>query len=113
MYHRVTILLAFLLATAFQAVVAQDRPPIDWDLTYQTLLDRNQVPKDSPVRRWLAHVNLPAEKWIKGWKGKPITASILIEYPAFHAAERQTIWLIRTADESHYWELTEGLGLIK
>jgi hypothetical protein len=92
---------------------AQTRQPTNWDFTYTSLLERNNVGKDELIRQWLAGIKSPAEQWITRWKGKPITSSILIEYPAFHAAERQTIWLVRTADGAHYWELTESLGSTK
>lgn len=95
------------------ATAAQQVRPIDWDFSYLTLLEKNNVGKDEVVRRWLSGVKSPAENWVRGWKGKQIISSILIEYPAFHAAERQTIWLVRTADEAHYWELTEALGSTK
>ena len=79
-----------------------------WDLTYKSVLERNNVAKSEWIWPWLAQYKSPAEKWISGWEGKPIVTSILIEFPAFHAAEHTTIWLIRTNDEAFYWEMVEG-----
>ena len=105
-----TLLLLIVLAAS---VNAQTRPSLGWDLSYNSLLDKNKVGNNELIRRWLAGIKSPADKWVRGWKGKPIISSTLIEYPAFHAAERQTIWLVRTADEAHYWELTEDFRSTK
>lgn len=91
------------------AICAQDRFLTNWDLTYKSVLDRNGVAKSELIRLWLAQIKSPAERWIADWKGEPIVSTILIEYPAFHAAERQTLWLVRTNNEAHYWESTEPL----
>lgn len=79
-----------------------------WDLTYRSVLEQNKVVRSEWIWPWLARYKSPAEKWISGWEGKPIVSSILIEYPAFHAAEHTTIWLIRTGDEAFYWEEVES-----
>ena len=107
--HRAILrpLTLLLLIVLTAAVYSQTRQSLDWDLSYNSLLEKNKVRSNVAIRKWLAGIRSPAEKWITGWKGKPITSSILIEYPAFHAAERQTIWLVRTADDANYWELTE------
>ncbi|MBK9154468.1 MAG: hypothetical protein IPM25_09685 [Chloracidobacterium sp.] len=41
-------------------------------------------------------------------RAKPAVSAILIEHPAFHAAERTTILLFRTETEAFYWEFVEG-----
>jgi hypothetical protein len=79
-----------------------------WDLTYKSVLERNNVGKSEWIWPWLARDRSPAAEWIADWEGKPVVSSILIEHPAFHAAEHTTIWLIRTNDEAFYWELVEG-----
>lgn len=86
----------------------EKRASFGWDLTYKSVLDRNNVAKSEWIWGWLAHYKSPAENWVSGWEGKPIISSILIEYPAFHAAEHTTMWLIRTDDEAFYWESIEG-----
>jgi hypothetical protein len=86
----------------------QEQATLGWDLTYKSLLEQNKVEKNNWIWGWLAHYRSPAEKWITNWKGKPIVSSILIENPAFHAAEHQTMWFVRTKDEAFYWESTEG-----
>jgi hypothetical protein len=109
--YRIALLSLILFTTS--PLIAQQRPSVDWDLSYTSLLEKSNVGKDEVIRQWLAGIKSPADKWVKGWKGKPIISAVLIEYPAFHAAERQTIWLIRTADEAHYWELTEDFRSTK
>jgi hypothetical protein len=79
-----------------------------WDLSYESVLERNKVAKTEWVWAWLKNTKSPAANWISEWKGKPIVSSILIEHPAFHAAERTTTWLIRTDDEAFYWNEVEG-----
>lgn len=79
-----------------------------WDLTYESVLQQNNVRKTELIWTWLALYKTPAEKWVTGWQGKPIVASVLIEHPAFHAAEHTTMWLIRTQDEAFYWETVKG-----
>lgn len=46
--------------------------------------------------------------WISEWKGDPIVSTVLIEYPAFHAAERSTLWLIRIKSRAFYWESVQA-----
>src|SRR5688572_11492867 len=79
-----------------------------WDLSYESVLERNNVPKSDWIWTWVKRYKTPAAEWVSGWKGKPIVSSIMIEHPAFHAAEHTTIWLIRTDDEAFYWESIEG-----
>ncbi|HUR96867.1 MAG TPA: hypothetical protein VMZ26_02245 [Pyrinomonadaceae bacterium] len=79
-----------------------------WDLSYGSVLERNGVANDAWVRTWLKNSKSPAAEWIAGWRGKPIISSILIEYPAFHAAERTTMWLVRTEHEAFYRDYVEG-----
>ena len=102
-----TILMAVMIVSG--SIYAQQKPPSNgWDLTYKSVLERNKVAKTDWIWPWLAHYKSPAEKWISTWDGKPIISSVLVEYPAFHAAEYQTLWFIRTEDEAFYWESTEG-----
>ncbi|NOT46658.1 MAG: hypothetical protein HOP17_02765 [Acidobacteria bacterium] len=86
----------------------QKNVAIGWDLTYKSVLERNNVAKTEWIWPWLAQYKTPAEKWLAGWKGEPIVSSMLIEHPAFHAAEHTTMWLIRTEDEAFYWESVAG-----
>lgn len=80
----------------------------DWDFSYESVLERNNVARTEWVWLWLGQYRSPAEKWAATWEGKPIISSILVEYPAFHAGEHETMWLIRTSDEAFYWESIEG-----
>lgn len=89
-------------------IFAQNKHNFGWDLSYKTVLERNNVGQSELISLWLNKNKSPIEDWIKSWNGKPIVSSILIEYPNHHAAERTTIWFVRTRDEAHYWELVEG-----
>lgn len=80
----------------------------DWDLSYNSVLEKNNVGQNESISLWLEKYKSPVKRWIVDWKGSPIVSSILIEYPAFHAAEHQTLWLVRTSDAAYYWESTEG-----
>ncbi len=105
--HRCMLKIAaalIIVTTLASALDAQQKPSIDWDLSYKSVLERNNVAKTEWIWPWLAQYKTPAEKWVTGWRGKPIVSSVLIEHPAFHAAEHTTMWLIRTADEAFYWE---------
>src|SRR5690349_1953249 len=88
-------------------IVAQHTTP-PWDFSYKSVLEKNNVGKNELIWTWLGRYPSPAEKWISNWEGKPIVSSILIEFPAFHAGEHTTMWLIRTNDEAFYWEAVEG-----
>src|SRR5688572_2044094 len=79
-----------------------------WDLSYESVLEQNKVTKTEWIWTWLKNSKSPAANWISEWKGKPIVSSILIERPAFHAAERTTTRLIRTDDEAFHWNEIEG-----
>lgn len=100
----------FLVLTIFtSAVFGQDRgSSVGWDLTYESLLKRNNVAASELIWVWLKKSKSPAEAWLAELKGKPVTSVILIEFPAFHAAERTTILLFRAEGETYYWEYVEG-----
>lgn len=107
--HKVLAFFVFLFVVVGSAIGQQQDASITWDFSYKSILEQNKVADDAVVRRWWAGVKSPAEKWVKNWSGKPIKSAILIEYPAFHAAERQSLLFVRTGDEAHYWESTEAL----
>lgn len=83
---------------------AQRKDTLGWDLSYASVLEQNRVARSELIWQWLNLDRSPAENWITTWQGKPIISSVLIEFPAMHAAERTTMWFVRTADEAHYWE---------
>lgn len=93
-----------------QPVGAQNSTPsLGWDLTYSSVLERNNVGSGEWIRQWLASgYQAPAGKWISGWRGEPIVSSILIECPAFHAGEHTTMWFVRTKNRAYYWQSVEG-----
>lgn len=93
-----------------QPVFAQEsNRPFGWDLTYSSVLETNKIGSNEWIRKWLASdYQSPAKKWISEWQGESIVSSILIEYPAFHAAEHTTMWLFRTKNRAYYWQDIEG-----
>lgn len=102
-----TILIAVVLVSL--SIYAQQKDSFfGWDLTYKSVLERNNVPQGEWIWKWVRRSESPAEKWISNWQGKRIVSSILVEFPAFHAAERTTMWFVRTSDEAYYWEVVEG-----
>jgi hypothetical protein len=106
------ITLVVILATLSLLASAQrPRSPrtLGWDLTYASLLDRNQIGHGEWIRKWLGpKYQSPVKALISGWKGSPIQSSILIEAPAPHAGERYTMWLVRTKENAYHWEFVEG-----
>lgn len=99
----------FIVAFLSSSVYGQYRgAPVGWDLTYESLLRKNNVAADEWIWTWLGRSKSPAETWLAELNVKPATSAILIEFPAFHAAERTTILLFRTENEAFYWEFVEG-----
>lgn len=106
MLKHITNLVLFLALSL--SVTAQEKNLLGWDLSYGTVLKQNNPADTDWVRMWLAQSESPAEKWIATWQNAPIISSILIEHPAFHAAERTTMWFVRTNDGAYYWELVQA-----
>jgi len=112
-----TRILIFAVIILSQSIYAQGQKEyFGWDLTYESILEKNNVDRKEWIWKWLKtdYVGLnpnyqsPAKKWISEWQGdRPIVSSILIEFPAFHAAERTTLWFFRTKDEAFYWVYVE------
>lgn len=99
----------FIVALLSLSVSGQDRgSSFAWDLTYESLLKKNNVGDQELIRVWLKMSKSPAEAWLGELKAKQPAAVILIEYPAFHAAERTTMLLFRTETEAFYWDFVEG-----
>ena len=82
--------------------------PFGWDLNYESLLKKNNVAENELIRVWLKKTKSPAETWLAELRDRSVTSAVLIEYPAFHAAERTTMLLFKTANEAFYWEFVEG-----
>jgi hypothetical protein len=57
--------LFFLIILLSWSVCAQDRGLTDgWDLTYETILKRNNVASHELIRLWLKESKSPAEEWM-------------------------------------------------
>lgn len=84
-----TIALILLPHVAFAQKTNQ--PSLGWDLTYNSVLNANRIGRGEWIRKWLGPgFQSPIKKYISAWNGEPIESSILIEHPAFHAAEHIT-----------------------
>ena len=107
-----TLIIAVIILS--QTVWAQNtKPYFGWDLSYESVLEKNKVDRREGIWKWLKFTykkdydpdyETPAKKWISEWKGEPIISSVVIDYPAFHAAEHTTMWFFRTKDKAYYWE---------
>jgi len=97
------------VAVLSQPICAQEsNRSLGWDLTYSSVLKRNNIGRSELIWKWLnSGYQAPAKKWISEWRGEPIVSSILIEFPAPHAAEHITMWLVRTKGHAYYWESVE------
>lgn len=99
------IAMALLVLPAYAQIRSS---PFGWDLNYESLLKKNSVAENELIWVWLKKTQSPAESWLTELRDKPVTSAVLIEYPAFHAAERTTILLFKTGNEAFYWEFVEG-----
>src|SRR5687767_747288 len=80
-----------------------------WDLTYYSVLEKNNVNRREWIWKWLGpKYESPAKKLISEWQGEPIVSSILIEFPAPHAGEHIGAWFVRTKDHAYCWDFVEG-----
>lgn len=79
-----------------------------WDLSYDSVLERNGVGREAWLRKWTLKYESPAQKIISTWRGEPIVSSFLIEHPAFHAGEHTSLLLIRTENHAYRWFIVEG-----
>jgi hypothetical protein len=109
MGYRITSLI-ITVAILSQPVCAQKSSlSLGWDLTYSSVLERNNVGRGEWIWKWLGpDYQSPVGKLISEWRGEPIVSSVLIEFPAFHAGEHTTAWFVRTKDHAYYWEFLEG-----
>lgn len=99
------------LALFCLTIFSQELNQPNWDLTYSSVLKTNKVGSKAWIRKWLdKEYKPPAKRWISEWQGEPIISSILIEYPAFHAAEHSTMCLFRTESRAYYWQDIEDLN---
>ncbi|MBC8029034.1 MAG: hypothetical protein H7Z16_02900 [Pyrinomonadaceae bacterium] len=103
------LLIALLIITP--KVICAQKPdilPLGWDLTYKSVLNANHVGPDNWVWKWLGpQYESPIRKLISTWNHEAIESSILLEFPAPHAAEHITMWFVRTKSQAYYIELVE------
>lgn len=104
-YLKLLLLVALTVPSSSGAQRSKLLPP-GWDLTYESVLDANQVGSKDWLRRWLGpKFQSPIIRLADGWKSGPIESSILLEFPAFHAAEHTTIWLVRNKTRAYFFVL--------
>jgi hypothetical protein len=108
MFRFTAIILAVVMFVPTYAQKAK-HPELGWDLTYATLLVKNNVGGDTWLSKWVGpNYHSPAKRLIDGWRGEPIVSSVLIDAPAPHAAEPYTMWFVRTKDHAYHWEFVTG-----
>jgi hypothetical protein len=106
------IVLCFLLIGCSR--ITADAPPISptslgWDLSYQSLLAKNQVRSDEWLATWLtSHRKVPIEEVLRTWKDQPVVASALVEFAHPHARDFLAYWFLRTQDAAYYWVFLGG-----
>ena len=85
-----------------------NRDTLGWDLTYKTLLTRNNIAPDEWIWKWLGpNYESPVKPLIASWKHEPIESAVLIEMPAPHAGEHVTMWFVRTKTKGYYFDQVE------
>lgn len=97
-----------------------DRFPLGWDLSYLSLVKKHDIGLEEWFVRWLIMASLKRDKTEQGfyvsplsesldtWGKDDIESSILLEYPAMHAAEPLSMWLIRTENKLYLSEFAAG-----
>ena len=105
---RVLALAIVLLCSEIICAQKSVAPPLGWDLTSKTLLNANHVAPNEWIWKWLASTADPRfKRSISRWNREPIESSILVEFPAPHAAERIAMWFVRTKTKAYYFEEVE------
>jgi len=103
----IRILIVLTLIGTFVSVSNAQKAPFGWDLTYKTSLQKNAASDVKWISKWLEQSRSPVDGWLKEWREKHIDSAILIEFPAFHAAERTSILVVKTPDHVYYREMVE------
>lgn len=82
---------------------------LGWDLSYSSVLERNEVGRDQWLWKWLGqNYQSPAGKILAAYRQAPIQSAVLVEYPAFHAGEHTILLFIRTPSRAYLWQIVEG-----
>ena len=111
MHKNINIFILALILCLGSSAFAQKKvsQKINWDLSYKSILEKNNVDQDAFLSKWLAKIGeSPAKKLISDWQSEHIISSVLIEQPNFHNGDRVTIWYVRTENDAYLWELYEG-----
>jgi hypothetical protein len=103
------IAMASSAALPVHAREAADGATLGWDLSYRSVLRANGVGRGDWLVKWLkSHESAPIERLVAKWPHEPITSSILLDAPAFHAGERMVYWLVRTNAGAYLWHYVDG-----
>jgi hypothetical protein len=96
-------------AAPVEAGTALARSTPDWHLTYRSVLRANGVGRRDWLAKWLrSHKGAPVRQLLDKWPPGEITSAVLLDVPAFHAAERVVHWLVRAEVGAHAWEYVDG-----
>jgi hypothetical protein len=102
------------------SVIKGSASTLGWDLTFRTILKQNSIGMGEWIVRWLMipttdqgdpppmYYKSPITDTITTWKDDKIVSSVLLEYPAFHAGEHLTLWMVRTQSNLYLWEYVKG-----
>ena len=98
-----------LFAGATNISTASSPAPLRWDFSYRKLLKTNKVSKDAWLAEWVrSHKPPPINNFVKHWSYSPITAALLVDIPAPHAAGRLAYWFVRTEEAAYVWSFLDG-----
>lgn len=109
-----------LLGLATADSYAQGRASVidrNWDLSYQSLLNQNQIRWDHSVGTlftWLEHRDIESEyiiEFIEEELSKLPQETFLLDHPTFPSAGRTTILGIRQGNQCYYWWRSTDQGM--
>lgn len=100
----ILFLCLFFMSCAAASVKTNDEQTFGWDLSYKSLLEKNNIGHDEWLSKWCkSRKNIPVKEILSKWDKEPITSSILFEQPAFHAGEQVVTWFIGTSKGAYYF----------
>jgi len=106
------LLLFFLLSCSVVERKDTGKTPLEsfgWDLSYESILKKNSIARDDWLAKWVkSRQSLPIQQIISAWEHTPITSSILLEQPAFHAGEQLAFWFVGSTDSAYLWIFLHG-----
>lgn len=104
-----SFIVSLFICTASIAQQTDLTQTLGWDLTYASVLDRNDISPDEFIRRWLRENKDSAVKTLlENWQDESVISVIFADYPAFHAGERIEELFVRTKTRIFYRSFAKG-----